>query len=393
MKAMILAAGKGTRVRPMTFTVPKPMIPLIRTPVMELLIGHLRRHNIRDIAINTSHLAPQIENYFRDGERFGVRLAYSFEGALVDGKLEGLAVGSAGGMRRIQDFSGFFDETFVVLCGDALIDVDLGSVLRFHRERRALATIVLRDVPRTEVCKYGVVETASDGMVLRFQEKPAVAEAVSTLVNTGIYLFEPRIFDFIPSGQEFDIGGQLFPSLVAAGEDLYGVVAPFHWLDIGSIPDYWEATRLLLRGGVPGFTIPGEEIRPGVHAGIHQRIPWDRITVQGPVYIGSSTEIGEGATVLGPSVIGSGCVIERGAFLRECILADYTRVSSAAPLEEKIIFGDQCIDPSGQHLGIVESQIGWIVDDARKAAQPSSPETQLWESVRDFAAATPKSSR
>ena len=377
----------------MSWTVPKPMIPLIRTPVLELLIAHLRRHDVRDIAINTSHLAPQIENYFRDGERFGVRLAYSFEGVLVDGKLEGLALGSAGGMRKIQDFSGFFDETFVVLCGDALVDVDLASILRFHRDRKALATIVLRDVPRAEVCKYGVVETSRDGRVLRFQEKPEIAEAIYTVINTGIYLFEPRIFDFIPAHREFDIGGQLFPALVAAGEELYGVVAPFHWLDIGSIADYWDATRLLLRGGMPGFAVPGEEIRPGIHVGIHQRIPWDRINIQGPVYVGGSTEIGEGATIIGPSVIGSGCVIEAGAFVRECIIADYTRVSAAASLEEKIIFGDQCIDPSGQHLGIVESQIGWIVDDARKPLRSPGAEPELWEGVRDLAAATPKPSR
>jgi mannose-1-phosphate guanylyltransferase len=386
MKAMILAAGKGTRVRPITWTLPKPMIPLIRKPVMELLIEHLRRHGIVDIAINTSHLAPLIENYFRDGERFGVRIAYSFEGSLVNGELQGMAVGSAGGMRKIQDFSGFFDETFVVICGDALVDVDLAAVLRFHREREALATIVLRDVPREEVTKYGVVEVRPDGRVLRFQEKPSVAEAVSSVINTGIYLFEPRIFDFIPPHQEFDIGGQLFPALVRAEEALYGVVAPFHWLDIGSVPDFWEATRLLLQNGLPGFTIPGREVRPGVHAGIHLRVPWEHVKIEGPVYIGSGTEIAPGATVIGPAVIGSGCMLKCGAFVRECILADYTRVSSVAGLEEKIIFGNKCIDPSGKHLDIDESQIGWIVDDARKALHLTEAEAELWEHVQDLAA-------
>lgn len=386
MKAMILAAGKGTRVRPITWTLPKPMIPLIRKPVMELLIEHLRRHGILDIVINTSHLAPVIENYFRDGDRFGVRIAYSFEGELVQGELQGMAVGSAGGMRKIQDFSGFFDETFVVLCGDALVDVDFGAVLKFHKERKALATIVLRQVPREEVTKYGVVEVRPDGRVVRFQEKPKVEEAVSNVINTGIYLFEPRVFDFIPAKQEFDIGAQLFPALVAAGEAMYGVVAPFHWLDIGSIPDFWEGTRLLLQQRVPGYTVPGREIRPGIHVGIHLRVPWDQVKVDGPVYIGSGTEIGAGATVSGPAVIGSGCVLQPGAHVRECILADYTRVSSVAVLEDKIIFGNKCIDPSGKHLDIDESQIGWIVDDARKSLQLSDAEAELWEHVHDFAA-------
>jgi mannose-1-phosphate guanylyltransferase len=383
MKAMILAAGKGTRVRPITWTLPKPMIPLIRKPVMELLIEHLHRHGVLDIAINTSHLAPLIENYFRDGDRFGVRIAYSFEGALVDGEVQGMALGSAGGMRKIQDFSGFFDETFVVLCGDALVDVDLGRVLQFHKEKKALATIVLRDVPREQVTKYGVVEVRKDGRVLRFQEKPSVEEAVSTVINTGIYLFEPRVFDFIPSGQEFDIGGQLFPALVAANEALYGVVEPFNWLDIGSIPDFWEATRMLLEMQLPGFELPGQEVRPGIRAGINLRVPWDRVNVRGPVYIGSGTDIGAGATLIGPSVIGSGCVLQEGATVRECILGDYTRVSSAAVLEQKIISGGKCIDPTGQYLDIDEAQIGWIVDDARKRMQLTAAETELWEQVMD----------
>lgn len=388
MKAMILAAGKGTRVRPITSAVPKPMIPLIRKPVLELLIEHLQRHGIREIAINTSHLAPLIENYFRDGDRFGVQITYSFEGTLVGGQLQGKALGSAGGMRKIQDFSGFFDETFAVLCGDAFVDVNFGDVLEFHKSRKALATIVLREVPRDQVTKYGVVAIQEDGRILRFQEKPAVEEAVSNVINTGIYLFEPRVFDFIPPNQEFDIGGNLFPALAAAGEALYGIVTPFHWVDIGSIPDFWEATQLLLRNGLPGFVIPGDEIRPGVHTGIHLRIAWDKVRIEGPVYIGSGTEIGPGATVIGPTVIGSGCVLQPGASVRECILSDYTRVSSVAKLHQKIIFGNKCIDPSGNHLDIHESQIGWIVDDARITLQLSDAEVELWRQVQDLVEVT-----
>jgi mannose-1-phosphate guanylyltransferase len=384
MKAMILAAGKGTRVRPITATLPKPMIPLIRKPVMEFLIEHLRNHGVKDIVVNTSHLAPLIENYFRDGDLFGVRMAYSFEGTLVDGELQGEALGSAGGMRKIQDFSGFFDETFAVLCGDALIDLDFAQLLRFHKERNAIATIALRDVPREQVSKYGIVQLNKDGQVVRFQEKPPVAEAQSTTANTGIYLFEPRIFDFIPSGVEFDIGGQLFPALVASGERIFGLALPFHWLDIGSIPDFWEATQLLLREELPGFTLPGSEIRPGIHAGIHLNVKWDQAHIQGPVYIGSGTAIGDGARITGPTIIGSNCVIESGAVLDQCILADYTRVSSVAVLQQKIVFGNKCIDPSGKYLDIEEGQLGWIVDDARRQRQLSDVETELWEQVHNI---------
>ncbi|MEO1744492.1 MAG: nucleotidyltransferase family protein, partial [Cyanobacteria bacterium J06629_9] len=143
MKAMILAAGKGTRVRPITYTIPKPMIPIMQKPVMEFLLELLRHHGFDQIMVNVSHLANEIEGYFRDGQRFGVDIAYSFEGHITpDGELKGQALGSAGGMRKIQDYSPFFDDTFVVLCGDALIDTDLSDAVRQHKEKGSIATIV-----------------------------------------------------------------------------------------------------------------------------------------------------------------------------------------------------------------------------------------------------------
>jgi mannose-1-phosphate guanylyltransferase len=384
MKAMILAAGKGTRVRPITHVLPKPMIPLVRKPVMEFLVEHLKAHDIKQIMVNTSHLAPVIEDYFRDGDRFGVQMAYSFEGDLIGGQIEGKAIGSAGGMKKIQDFSGFFDETFVVLCGDALVDIDFAQVLRFHRDRKSIATLVLRDVPPDDVSKYGVVQTDASGRIVRFQEKPARDQAVSSTINTGIYVFEPEIFQYIPSGVEFDIGSQLLPELVRNGQSIFGITLPFAWLDIGSVPDYWEATGLLLRGKVAGFTMPGNEVRPGVHCGINVQVAWDRVRIEGPVYIGSSTSVGDGATIIGPTVIGSGCVIQPGATLRECILADYTRISSVAVLEQKLIFGSKCIDPSGKYLDIEESQIRWLVDDARNKEELSESELLLFEEVKNL---------
>jgi mannose-1-phosphate guanylyltransferase len=384
MKAMILAAGKGTRVRPITHVLPKPMIPLVRKPVMEFLVEHLKAHDIKQIMVNTSHLAPVIEEYFRDGDRFGVQMAYSFEGDLIGGQIEGKAIGSAGGMKKIQDFSGFFDETFVVLCGDALVDIDFAQVLRFHRDRKSIATLVLRDVPLDDVSKYGVVQTDASGRIVRFQEKPTRDQAVSSTINTGIYVFEPEIFQYIPSGVEFDIGGQLLPELVRNGQSIFGITLPFAWLDIGSVPDYWEATGLLLSGKVAGFTMPGNEVRPGVHCGINVQVAWDRVRIEGPVYIGSSTSVGDGATIIGPTVIGSGCVIQPGATLRECILADYTRISSVAVLEQKLIFGSKCIDPSGKYLDIEESQIRWLVDDARNKEDLSESELLLFEEVKNL---------
>jgi len=361
------------------------MIPLLGKPIMESLVEHLRDSGFDQIVVNTSHLAPVIQDYFRDGSQLGVELAYSFEGQLHRGQIQGEALGSAGGMKRIQDFSGFFDETFAVLCGDALVDVDFQEAVRFHRERGAVATIILRDVPREEVFRYGVVATGAQGRITRFQEKPAVDQAVSTKINTGIYIFEPSVFDYIPSGKSFDIGGDLFPALVAAGAPMFGVELPFQWVDIGSVPDYWDASRLAVSGSIRGYRIPGRELAPGVHVGINTRWNPARTTVRGPVVIGSSCSIGDGAVIQGPAVIGAGCVIEPGAVVRECILADYTRVSSVARLERLLVFGNQCIQPTGEHFGVEEAGIGWVVDDARAKQEFAVEQLELLELVRTIA--------
>ncbi|MDR9403462.1 MAG: nucleotidyltransferase family protein, partial [Halothece sp. Uz-M2-17] len=211
MKAMILAAGKGTRVRPITYTIPKPLIPILQKPVMEFLLELLRQHGFDEVMVNVSHLAHEIESYFRDGQRFGVDIAYSFEGRIVDGELVGEALGSAGGIRRIQDFNKFFDDTFVVLCGDALIDLDLTEALRQHKESGAIATVITKDVPQDKVSSYGVVVTDDNNRITAFQEKPSVEEALSTKINTGIYILEPEVIDYIPPDQVYDLGSDLFP--------------------------------------------------------------------------------------------------------------------------------------------------------------------------------------
>lgn len=366
MKGMILAAGKGTRVRPITNSIPKPMIPIIRKPVMESIIELLKQHNVEDIVVNTSHLASSIEDYFKDGEQLGVQIAYSYEGYVKDKELHSQAIGSAGGMKKIQEFSGFFDETFIVLCGDAWIDLDISSALKFHREKGGIATIILQEVEPEEVHKYGVVALSDEGRIQQFQEKPAQEEAVSNLINTGIYIFEPEIFDHIPADQEYDIGGELFPSLVENDIPFYGVPMKFQWVDIGSVPDVWSATRSVLMGEVKNYEMPGREIKPGIHAGINVNIDWDKVEVTGPVYIGSSSEIQPGAKIIGPAVIGSNCIIESGAMVKNCIIEDYTRVSRIANLENKIVFGSNCIDPLGDAMNVSEMGIDWVINDARQ---------------------------
>lgn len=366
MKAMILAAGKGTRVRPITQTIPKPMIPILQKPVMEFLVELLRQHGFDQIMVNVSHLADVIENYFRDGQKFGVQIAYSFEGRIEEGELIGEALGSAGGMRRIQDFSPFFDDTFVVLCGDALIDLDLTAAVKWHREKGAIATIIMKSVPREEVPSYGVVVTDESGRIKAFQEKPSVDEALSTDINTGIYIFEPEIFNYIPSGEEYDIGSQLFPALVAAGAPFYGISMDFEWVDIGKVPDYWRAIQSVLLGQVKNVSIPGIQVRPGIYVGLNVAVNWDKVDITGPVYIGGMTIIEDGAKIVGPTMIGPNCWLCSGATVENSVIFEYSRLGPEVRLVDKLVFGRYCVDKTGAAIDLQAAALDWLITDARQ---------------------------
>ena len=366
MKAMILAAGKGTRVQPITHTIPKPMIPILQKPVMEFLLELLRQHGFTEVMVNVSHLAEEIENYFRDGQRFGVEIAYSFEGRIEDGELIGDALGSAGGLKKIQNFQKFFDDTFVVLCGDALIDLNLSEAVRKHRQSGALATIITKRVPKEKVSSYGVVVPDDDGRVKAFQEKPGVEEALSDEINTGIYLFEPEIFEHIPDGVSYDIGSQLFPKLVEKGLPFYALPMDFEWVDIGKVPDYWHAIRSVLQGDIRQVSIPGKQVRPGIYTGLNVAANWDKIEVEGPVYVGGMTKIEDGARIIGPAMIGPSCHICAGATIDTSIIFDYSRIGAGVTLAEKLVFGRYCVDKTGDHLDVQEASLDWLITDARR---------------------------
>nr|WP_245817290.1 NDP-sugar synthase [Hydrococcus rivularis] len=380
MKAMILAAGKGTRVRPITYEIPKPLIPIFQKPVMEFLLELLREHGFDQIMVNVSHLADRIEDYFRDGQRFGVQIAYSFEGRIVDdGKLVGEALGSAGGLRRIQDFNPFFDETFVVLCGDALIDLDLTAAVKWHKEKGAIATIVTKSVPKEVVSSYGVVVTDLSDRIVAFQEKPSVEEALSTQINTGIYIFEPEVIDFIPPGIEYDLGSQLFPKLVEKGAPFYAVNMDFEWVDIGKVPDYWHAIRAILLREIKNVEIPGIEVKPGIYTGLNVAVNWDKVEITGPVYIGGMTKIDDGAKIIGPSMIGPNCRICSGATVDNSIIFDYSRLGSGVRLENKLVFGRYCVDKTGASIDMKAAALDWLINDTRKT--PNFEETQEHQAI------------
>lgn len=349
-KGMILAAGQGTRVRPLTKDLPKPMVPILGKPVMEYLIQHLARHGITQIMVNVAFHHQRIEEYFGDGSRLGVEIGYSYEGVVEHGEVVPKPFGSAGGMRRIQDFSGFFDQTTLVLCGDALIDLDITAALAEHKAKGAMASVVALDVPREEVSSYGIVVAQEDGHILSFQEKPLPQDAKSTLASTGIYIFEPDVIKLIPPGKVYDIGSQLFPQLVATQQPFFVQNRPFHWIDIGKVSDYWSVLQRVLKGEIPEMRMPGTEVRPQVWVGLNTSIAWDQVRIEGPVYIGSSVRIEPGTTITGPAWIGNGCVIRSGARVTRSILFEYTRIAADMRFVEMIVSRDYCVDRHGETL-------------------------------------------
>ncbi|PWF40443.1 sugar phosphate nucleotidyltransferase [Massilia glaciei] len=345
---MILAAGKGTRVRPLTYDLPKPMIPILGKPVMAYLIEHLARHGVTEIMVNVSHLHDKIEDYFGEGHQFGVRIGYSFEGYTNDaGEVVPQPIGSAGGIKKIQEFGNFFDDTTIVLCGDALIDLDLGAALAEHRAKGALASVITKEVPWDKVPSYGVVVAGADGRIEAFQEKPPREQALSNFASTGIYIFEPAVIDLIPAGRVFDIGAELFPLLAERAMPFYAQTRPFNWIDIGSVSDYWQVLQNVLMGEVAQLDVPGTQIRDGLWVGLNTRIDWNGTTILGPVYIGSGTRVEAGVTIIGPSWIGHGSHICEGAVVERSILFEYTRMLANVVTSETIVFKDYSVDRNG----------------------------------------------
>lgn len=351
MKAMIMAAGVGSRLEPLTFNRPKPMVPVMNRPAMEHIIKLLAKYGITEIAANLWYLPEKITDYFQEGAEFGVSLYYSREKDLM---------GTAGGVKKLESF---LDETFVIVSGDAVTDIDLASLVRTHREKKALATIALRPVedPR----HFGVVVTDQTGKIKAFQEKPQPGEELSKLANTGIYIFEPEIFRYIPAGEVYDFGKQVFPCLVQADLPFYGHVMDEYWCDIGTLDQYRIGHYDILQGRV-GLDIPGDWHQGGLYIGEGTQIA-PTAGIGEKVVIGANCRIGNNVEILGETVIGDGCYIgdnvkicasiiwdktriEKGVRLVECIIGSECQIKSSANIGARVVFGDQVIAEAGQTI-------------------------------------------
>ncbi|MDD3776867.1 MAG: NDP-sugar synthase [Actinomycetota bacterium] len=299
-KAMVLAAGLGTRLRPLTDLISKPMAPIVNKPVMEHIIDLLASHGYKDIVCNLHWYPEAIKDHFGDGSRWGVNLVYSYEEELL---------GTAGGVKNVEDF--FEGQPFLVISGDALTDIDLTSASGFHQKKGGICTMVLTRVEDTS--QYGVVLLDDEKRIYGFQEKPLSGEAKSDLANSGIYFFEPHIFEHMPQGKFYDFGKNLFPHLLEQDIPYYGYTHSQYWNDVGSLDEYQQGNFDALEGKVK-VKIPGKQIKEGVWIGKHCKIEEDVIIIP-PVCIGNNCTIKKEAKLFGPIILGDNTVVDQRAVL------------------------------------------------------------------------------
>lgn len=322
LRAMVLAAGAGTRLRPLTYAVPKPMVPVLNRPVLFHVLSLLRRFGVTEVMLNLHNQPEMIKSYCGDGARWGLHLRYSYEPKLL---------GTAGAVKKCEAF--FKDGPFLILSGDGISDIDIEQVYSFHREKRALATIVMKSVDYR--FDYGVTLTDGGGRVKSFVEKPRWGDIFSDTVNTGIYLFEPEVFRHLPKGKEYDFGHELFPKLLKLKRRVFGYAHPGYWCDVGNLGEYRRAQKDGLDGNV-GLHRPGREIQPKVWVeegtSLHPSA-----TLIGPCLIGRRCAIGAGAEIGPYTVIGDGVRVGEKARLKNCILWDGVRVGKNVLLSNCII--------------------------------------------------------
>jgi mannose-1-phosphate guanylyltransferase len=320
MRAMVLAAGLGTRLRPITYEIPKPLAPVLNRPVMEHILDLLRAHGFTEAIANLSHLPKQIQERFGDGSGHGLSLSYSVEEDLL---------GTAGGVRNVAEFFGA--EPFLVISGDALTDIDLSAMRAAHEanvERDGIATLATKRVDDTT--QFGVVITDEDGRIQGFQEKPEPAEALSDLANCGIYMFGKEIFDHFPppdhkspAGDEdqppgfVDWAMDVFPSLLDGDIPFYSHEIDAYWNDVGSVGEFVQGNLDALSGAV-GIHPPVEKVSSGIYAGDGSDL--EGVKVKAPVLIGSNSQLGVGTDLHGPVVVGERCQLGAGAMLRDCVV-------------------------------------------------------------------------
>lgn len=343
MKAVVMAGGQGTRLRPLTSNQPKPMVTVANKPTAQHILDLLARHGINDVIMTVAFLPQIIRNHFGDGSSLGMNIEYS---------VEETPLGTAGSVKNAE---AALDDTFIVISGDALTDFDLTAIVDFHRRREAMVTIALKSVENP--LEFGVVIVDEDGRIERFLEKPGWGQVFSDTINTGIYVLEPQVLDYIPTGEPYDFSHQLFPRLFAQRKLLYGVLCEGYWQDIGTLEQYLQANRDALDGKV-NLQMPGVRLRGNVWVG--QGVGLDTLdNVTGPAVIGNYAKIDPAAvigphTVLGPNVVmradaqvvdtvvGDNSYLGTGSRVQGSVLGESVDVRANAVISPGAVIGDHC---------------------------------------------------
>lgn len=348
-----MAGGEGTRLRPLTSLRPKPMVPIVNQPVMEHIIGLVKHHGVTDVVATLAFMPRVIQDYFGAGEEWGVSISYA---------VEETPLGTAGSVKNAAHL--LDDEPFLVISGDALTDIDLSEVIAFHKSSGGAVTIALKRV--ADPIDFGVVVTADDGSVERFLEKPTWGQVFSDTINTGIYVIEPWVLDFIPEGRPFDFSAELFPALMDAGHKLYGTVVNGYWCDVGSRESYMEVHRDVLAGAAKIF-VPGVHAREGLWVADSAKID-DGATIGSGVVIGENVRIRSGAVIGDQTVIDDNCVIGadavvshsvvwsdtfigRNAEVAGAVLCRHVDVRAGALVDVGAVIGDESVVGRGAHIG------------------------------------------
>ncbi len=342
LKAVILVGGEGTRLHPLTYEIPKAMVPVLNRPFLEHTIAYLKNYKVKDIILALSYLPEVIQNYFGDGSNSGVKLNYAVE----DNPL-----GTAGAVKNSERY---LTSTFVVLNGDVFTDIDIADMVAFHRGKGAKATIALTwvDDPRA----FGVVETDSDGRVRRFIEKPSPAQVTTNWINAGVYLLEPEVLEHVPPNTHYMFGKELFPLLLELGEPVYGFPSSGYFLDMGTPGNYLRLNcdLLLLKaksaliGGLNGEGVgcdkeviihPSAEVVGPAVIGSRCRID-QKACIKGPVVMGADCHIGEGANIE-VAVLWRGVNIGAGVTLKQCILGTNTKIEDNKQVINAVVTSDK----------------------------------------------------
>ena len=318
LQAIIMAGGEGTRLRPLTCDLPKPLVPLNLEPVMGYALKLLKRHGFEQVGVTLWYQPGKIRAAFGEGEQYGLRLTYFEESA---------PLGTAGSVKMAKDAIG---GTFLVLSGDGLTDCDLGKALAFHREKKALATLVLKRAENP--LPYGVVMTGKEGRITGFIEKPGWSRVYSDRVNTGIYILEKEIFDYIPNNGMPDFGKDIFPLLLQKGLPLYGYEMEGYWCDIGNQAAYCSAQQALMRGEVDLPCLKG---------------------------VSPQARIDPSARLIGPCVIGAGTQVGRGAVLKNAAIGENCRIGDGARIEESCLWNRACVQENARVEGSVLCDGAW----------------------------------